>query len=257
MRNPVHIPLSRDPSVPLARNAHLLRWVEKMRALTRPAAVHWVDGSQEEYDALCAQMVEAGTLTGAQPGALARLLSTHGRTRATSPGWSSARSCARCRRMPPARPTTGSTRTRCGGRSRSMFSGAMAGRTMYVLAVQHGHARLTDVADRRAAHRLPVRRRQHADHGAYRDAGAGRDRQGRKARRALHAQPWARRSRLERPMCPGRAIPRSTSSTSRRRARSGRTARATAATRCSGRSASRCGSRRPWHATKAGWRSTC
>ena len=30
MRNPVHVPLSRDPSVPLARNAHLLRWVEKM-----------------------------------------------------------------------------------------------------------------------------------------------------------------------------------------------------------------------------------
>src|SRR6478609_11036188 len=67
MRNPVHIPLSRDPSVPLARNAHLLRWVEKMRALTRPAAVHWVDGSQEEYDALCAQMVEAGTLKALNP----------------------------------------------------------------------------------------------------------------------------------------------------------------------------------------------
>ncbi len=47
------ISLSRDPSVPLARNTHLLRWVEKMRQLTRPAAVHWVDGSQEENDALC------------------------------------------------------------------------------------------------------------------------------------------------------------------------------------------------------------
>ena len=54
---------SRDLSIPLARNTHLLRWVEKMRALTRPAAVHWVDGSQEEYDLLCAQMVRAGTLT--------------------------------------------------------------------------------------------------------------------------------------------------------------------------------------------------
>ncbi len=52
---------SRNLSAPLSRNKHLCRWVEKMVALTKPAAVHWVDGSQEEYDALCAQMVEGGT----------------------------------------------------------------------------------------------------------------------------------------------------------------------------------------------------
>ena len=52
---------TRDPSVPPASNQHLLRWVEKMAELTRPAAIHWVDGSQEEYDALCAQLVAAGT----------------------------------------------------------------------------------------------------------------------------------------------------------------------------------------------------
>ena len=57
------VTLDRDPSVPLASNPHLLRWVEKMRQLTTPAAVHWVDGSQAEYDALCAGMVETGTLT--------------------------------------------------------------------------------------------------------------------------------------------------------------------------------------------------
>ena len=48
---------------PLARNKHLLKWVDKMAALLQPAAIHWVDGSQEEYDALCAQMVAAGTFT--------------------------------------------------------------------------------------------------------------------------------------------------------------------------------------------------
>jgi phosphoenolpyruvate carboxykinase (GTP) len=52
----------RDPTQPLATNQHLLKWVEKMADLTKPAAIHWVDGSQEEYDALCAQMVESGTL---------------------------------------------------------------------------------------------------------------------------------------------------------------------------------------------------
>ncbi len=51
----------RDNSVPLSTNRHLLRWVEKMAELTRPAAIHWVDGSQEEYDRLCADMVAGGT----------------------------------------------------------------------------------------------------------------------------------------------------------------------------------------------------
>ena len=54
---------SRDVSVPLATNKHLLRWVEKMAALTQPAAIHWVDGSAEEYDSLCADLVAAGTFT--------------------------------------------------------------------------------------------------------------------------------------------------------------------------------------------------
>jgi phosphoenolpyruvate carboxykinase (GTP) len=52
---------TRNPAVPLSENNHLLRWVEKMARLTKPAAVHWVDGSQEEYDSLCAQMVDSGT----------------------------------------------------------------------------------------------------------------------------------------------------------------------------------------------------
>jgi len=51
----------RDPSVPLSCNKHLLKWIQKIFALTQPDAVHWVDGSQEEYDALCKQMVKGGT----------------------------------------------------------------------------------------------------------------------------------------------------------------------------------------------------
>src|SRR5438067_1761406 len=52
---------ARTSAQPLSQNTHLLNWVDKMAALTKPAAIHWVDGSQEEYDDLCNQLVEGGT----------------------------------------------------------------------------------------------------------------------------------------------------------------------------------------------------
>ena len=55
--------ISRDATTPLSENEHLLRWVEKMAQLTQPAAIHWVDGSREEDEALKAQMVAGGTFT--------------------------------------------------------------------------------------------------------------------------------------------------------------------------------------------------
>jgi phosphoenolpyruvate carboxykinase (GTP) len=54
---------TRDLSLALSSNKHLLRWVEKMAELTKPDSIHWVDGSKEEYDTLCAQMVGSGTFT--------------------------------------------------------------------------------------------------------------------------------------------------------------------------------------------------
>src|SRR5688572_13070154 len=50
-----------DSSLPLSKNAHLLNWVEKMANLTKPEAIHWVDGSPEEDESLKAQMVAGGT----------------------------------------------------------------------------------------------------------------------------------------------------------------------------------------------------
>src|SRR5687768_6133871 len=55
--------VQRDPTVPLSTNTHLLNWVEKMANLTKPAAIHWVDGSAEEDQALKDQLVAAGTFT--------------------------------------------------------------------------------------------------------------------------------------------------------------------------------------------------
>ncbi len=43
-------------------NAALRAWVGEMVALCKPDDVQWCDGSQAEYDELCNQMVETGTL---------------------------------------------------------------------------------------------------------------------------------------------------------------------------------------------------
>jgi len=55
--------IERDPAKPLSTNVHLLNWVEKMALLTKPEEIHWVDGSEEEDEALKAQMVASGTFT--------------------------------------------------------------------------------------------------------------------------------------------------------------------------------------------------
>ena len=49
------------PQKPPTTNKHLIRWVEKMAELTQPANIHWIDGSQAEYEHLCDLLVEAGT----------------------------------------------------------------------------------------------------------------------------------------------------------------------------------------------------
>ncbi len=49
------------------KNAKLLAWVEEIAALTKAKDIHWCDGSQAEYDRLCADMVEAGTMIRLNP----------------------------------------------------------------------------------------------------------------------------------------------------------------------------------------------
>ncbi|MEI8157257.1 MAG: phosphoenolpyruvate carboxykinase (GTP) [Burkholderiales bacterium] len=43
------------------KNPKLIAWVADMAALTKPAAIYWCDGSDEEYQRLCQQLVDAGT----------------------------------------------------------------------------------------------------------------------------------------------------------------------------------------------------
>jgi len=49
------------------KNTKLIAWVAEMAALTQPKDIVWCDGSQEEYDRLCAQLVAAGSFKKLNP----------------------------------------------------------------------------------------------------------------------------------------------------------------------------------------------
>jgi len=43
------------------RHRALRQWVSEVARLSKPERIHWCDGSQAEYDGLCAELVKAGT----------------------------------------------------------------------------------------------------------------------------------------------------------------------------------------------------
>ncbi len=128
---------SRDVSIPLAKNPHLLRWVEKMARLTKPASIHWVDGSKQEYDALCAQMVESGTFVKLNqdlwPGCY------YARSDAADVARVEDRTFICSLSKDNAGPTNNWVEPfQMRRRLKELFNGAMAGRTMYVLPFSMG-----------------------------------------------------------------------------------------------------------------------
>ncbi len=48
-------------------NPELLAWVDQMASMCKPDQIHWCDGSKEEYDRLCEEMVQAGSFIRLNP----------------------------------------------------------------------------------------------------------------------------------------------------------------------------------------------